>query len=605
MGRDDIERRRKKKKHKKRKKAAILSGALSFGDEMEEGEEVFKVRKKARNRVVDGGLSFVKHESRMTEEEALVGVEGEKTDKKPIRQQPEETKNDVEEKGGQVEPADPNPNPTETASGEADYRKYMRYFKKDSVSKEEEGPKGEGSAEAKVEAASQADEIVATQETPIKILVSGDVKGKFNKLFSSAARFEEKVGPFGALFCVGDFFAEDGSIGELEPYLKGQKTLPLDTYFVAGKETGQGANLLKMERSKEKRLSKQEKKDDVDVSPVARSSPMVKICDKLWYLGRKGRVDIAGLSVGYLSGRFHAQFFPDPPDKEEELKGYVPWYCEDHLDDILDLTGGGPEALKAGDPLQKGIDILLTSEWPSFDFEAPPASLPEFIKSDKKRLMELGSPAVGALVGGIASRYHFAASEDIYFAMPAYRNKSHSTRFYALASVGNTNKEKSMKAFNVVPLRQMSLQLLKQHQQTADGSPFVTEATPEDLKAPPSSQTAGPAQAPVSKGPQISRENASVFHNGLCKSHEVYGDGRWKCAFCGNVNYARQNKQCNMRKCNAPAPPCLRPTDKKAAKDKSDLNEEDDDKPKTKRRSKKESIYFSQRPKKRRGPKNE
>lgn len=42
--------------------------------------------------------------------------------------------------------------------------------------------------------------------TQLKILVAGDVEGKFKQLFDRVSAVNKKAGPFDMLFCVGSFF---------------------------------------------------------------------------------------------------------------------------------------------------------------------------------------------------------------------------------------------------------------------------------------------------------------------------------------------------------------------------------------------------------------
>eukprot|EP00471_Norrisiella_sphaerica_P010662 CAMPEP_0184502348 /NCGR_PEP_ID=MMETSP0113_2-20130426/50082_1 /TAXON_ID=91329 /ORGANISM="Norrisiella sphaerica, Strain BC52" /LENGTH=501 /DNA_ID=CAMNT_0026891477 /DNA_START=174 /DNA_END=1679 /DNA_ORIENTATION=+ len=440
------------------------------------------------------------------------------------------------------------------------YKKYMRYFKKPSESsgaeKHQEMPGFK----------------VRKSKDPVKVLISGDVRGKFRKLFATAKLFQDRVGPFSAMFCVGDFFSRDGTYSELKPFLEGQQRIPVPTYFICGEERGEATDLLRV---------KEEASESKTPAPL-------RLCENLHFLGRQGRMDICGLSVGYLSGRFHPEHFLKPPDKTEHLKAYNSWYCDDHLDDLLDNTGGGTE--EETPDLKNGIDVLLTSEWPQFDLSFELPELPEHLANPSSR-ETIGSPAVGALVGGIATRYHFAGSHNIYYSLPPFRNKRHNTRFYALAGIGNAAKQKSLKAFSVIPVASMSSPELEVMQKEASPNPFETEATNQEDAEKNKTQK----MVTVDKGE--AQKNTYVFHDGICKSHEVYDDGRWKCAYCGNVNYARQNKHCNMRKCQAPAPPCIRPVEK--------VEHHSEKEEKKVKRAKKDSIYAAQRPKKRRGPKNE
>ena len=62
----------------------------------------------------------------------------------------------------------------------------------------------------------------------------------------------------------------------------------------------------------------------------------------------------------------------------------------------------------------------------------------------------LGS-SEGGLLRDVGPRYHFAGSANVYFELPPYRNARFRgvTRFVGLGRVGNVNKVKSLKAFNV------------------------------------------------------------------------------------------------------------------------------------------------------------
>ena len=108
-----------------------------------------------------------------------------------------------------------------------------------------------------------------------KILVCGDVSGRWATLMKVVASATAKAGPFDALFAVGTFFAKDGA-AELEPYLNGQLAVPLPTYIIAG--------------------------DEPDSPPVPLPNDGCELCPNLHYLGRQGVSEIAGLTIAFLSG---------------------------------------------------------------------------------------------------------------------------------------------------------------------------------------------------------------------------------------------------------------------------------------------------------------
>ncbi len=65
----------------------------------------------------------------------------------------------------------------------------------------------------------------------------------------------------------------------------------------------------------------------------------------------------------------------------------------------------------------------------------------------------------------IPTSYHFAGSEDVYTALPPYKNAAGSaTRFYALASLGNPQKQKDIYAFTVTPVEKSGLRELSEEE---------------------------------------------------------------------------------------------------------------------------------------------
>ena len=241
-----------------------------------------------------------------------------------------------------------------------------------------------------------------------RVLVAGDVKGQYKKLFNQITKIQSKTGTFDALFCVGTFFDPDRAPDvALEPYLTGRERIPIPCYFVCGRE-GAGSTGL------------------IDAHPDG-----VEICKNLIYLGRHGRKDVSGLTVCYLSGIHEEAFYgaADPPPDSD--KKYYSAYHEEHVEEAL-IAGYGYKK-------EKCIDVLLTAEWghkwgnllieaPGFGHEIE------------------GSPGVHRLGSELSPKYHFAATENIHFALPPYRNFQQLgiTRFNALASLGNEQKAKAL-----------------------------------------------------------------------------------------------------------------------------------------------------------------
>jgi len=113
----------------------------------------------------------------------------------------------------------------------------------------------------------------------------------------------------------------------------------------------------------------------------------------------------------------------------------------------------------------KGVDILLTSQWPlspdRYGISLPTSSSASTVN---------GSSLISQLALYLKPRYHFAARENISYERQPYRNHQilqgdarHVTRFIALAHVGNTQKLKFLYACNVLPMKSMDVsELIKQ-----------------------------------------------------------------------------------------------------------------------------------------------
>ncbi|XP_068725049.1 CWF19-like protein 1 isoform X2 [Montipora capricornis] len=117
--------------------------------------------------------------------------------------------------------------------------------------------------------------------TPLKILVCGDVCGKFNVLYGRVRNILKKNKDFEMLLCVGSFFGTSvESEKEWEAYKTGSVTVPIPTYILGPTE--------KLERGY--------------FSEVSLDSGG-ELCENLTYLGRKGVLKAqSGLQIAYLSG---------------------------------------------------------------------------------------------------------------------------------------------------------------------------------------------------------------------------------------------------------------------------------------------------------------
>ncbi|EEB18869.1 conserved hypothetical protein [Pediculus humanus corporis] len=262
-----------------------------------------------------------------------------------------------------------------------------------------------------------------------KILVCGDVEGNFKTLFSRVNAINKKNGPFDFLFCVGDFFSE--SSNELEPYKKGSLTVSVPTYILGPNSVTTNQNVFY---------------DSFELSGT-------EICPNVNYLGKYGIFSSSGLRIAYMSGIEH---------------------CDQH--NKFTFTESDAKALRESALRNKaglefsGVDILLTSEWPK-DVEKLDKNFKYEDQSEIK-----GSAILSELAYHLKPRYHFCGLKNIYYERPPYRNdsdnlelNSHSTRFIALAKVGNSDKKKWLYAANVSPL--VDLKKSDLWQSTTDETP--------------------------------------------------------------------------------------------------------------------------------------
>jgi hypothetical protein len=235
---------------------------------------------------------------------------------------------------------------------------------------------------------------------PAWAVVAGDTNGRWSQLMKTVGSANSKAGPFDALFCVGTFFGP-GSAEALAPYLRGEATVPVPTYFITGAEDGE--------------------------PPVALPEDGAVLCPNLTYLGRQGVKEVAGLDVAFLSGVHDAARLAEPRPRE----GYDAAYRQTDVDWLKSKTTAA-------------TDLLLTAEWAEGFHEMLAANpLPE------------GAPPPSAALGHVmetaAPRYHLAGRAGVYLQMKGYRNALPQgvTLFYGLGANGNAAKAKSLLALQV------------------------------------------------------------------------------------------------------------------------------------------------------------
>lgn len=170
-----------------------------------------------------------------------------------------------------------------------------------------------------------------------------------------------------------------------------------------------------------------------------------ELCENVTYLGKSGLfTSTSGLSVAYLSGK-------DGGEK----------------DDFSHFSKSDVAALKLkimNTPRFKGVDILLTSVWP----QGVGLYGVELTKQPT-----CDSRSVALLAAGLKPRYHFSGIEGTSYERNPYRNhkllsgqSGHVSRFVALSTAGNKEKQKYLYAFNVIPMKHIDKDEL--HKQPPD-----------------------------------------------------------------------------------------------------------------------------------------
>uniref|UniRef100_A0A1B0B669 Cwf19-like C-terminal domain-containing protein n=1 Tax=Glossina palpalis gambiensis TaxID=67801 RepID=A0A1B0B669_9MUSC len=247
-------------------------------------------------------------------------------------------------------------------------------------------------------------------DNKIKILVVGDVCGRFKQLFQRLESINKKSGPFEILLCVGNFFSDsDKQNEELIAYKNACKTISVPTYIL-----GPTSEV----------LNKNYKVNECG-----------EICTNLSYLGKRGLYSLSsGVKIAYVSGR------EKPPEDQQCEAAY--YFTKDDIIAVRNLCFVNKSS--ASD--YRGIDILLTSQGP--------------YGLDEQELNS--SKLVSFLCKEIKPRYHFHGLSKKYkepapFRLPADQTTQLElcTRVISLAAVGNENKEKYIYALSLTPVHRI------------------------------------------------------------------------------------------------------------------------------------------------------
>lgn len=290
-----------------------------------------------------------------------------------------------------------------------------------------------------------------------------------------------------------DKAAASTELGELAPYVSGEATPPVPTFFVGAAGAAAAASL----------------------AALASAPPSCTI----HHLGRAGVAPVAGLSVAFLDGTFApaaAAAGPTPPGAPH-------------------FSGADIDALQTALHASTGeVDLFLTCEWPAGVLSALPAAArpaPAAVPAAR------GSAPVAALSDAVRPRYHVAGGGGGFFARAPYVNPDKGagisvTRFLGLGPVGGPSKW--LHALKLAPAAAAPTDVPPD----ATASPYSMEASVA-AKRPFDDDGADPAQpwrwAPVKRGRGGGRGGGPPRGAPSAGRPGVIADNR-KTVYVGNVS---------------------------------------------------------------------
>lgn len=273
----------------------------------------------------------------------------------------------------------------------------------------------------------------------LKILVCGDVNGKYRQSFERVIQVNRKSGPFDMVLCVGEFFGVDCD-QEYNDLIHGTLQLPSIPVYILGPIN--------------ERLIKYYKNEDKNDSDFDSGFELI---DGLIYLGKKGILSgSSGLRIAYLSGK-------QTNDNKSNNKNTF------NVKDYESLL----QTLQSS---SSTVDILLTSQWPKHIFHYSEGHQ----KHLEQKNEELGSQLVSKLCLLMRPRYHFVGGYDVFYERHPFRNHKvlaenarHVTRFISISSVGNKSKAKWLYAFTITPAFVMDKNELNKQPIDVTENPFI------------------------------------------------------------------------------------------------------------------------------------
>jgi len=321
-------------------------------------------------------------------------------------------------------------------------------------------------------------------------MICGDLDGSIDQLYTRVRKLKAKKQSFDVLFCVGNFFGDDLKHWEL--YRNGTKTAPIQTYILGPNDPKHS--------------------DYYDVGSV----DGFEFCKNITYLGNRGILTTKdGLRVAYISG------IQSPSGAKPSPK-----HCFTDAD-----TDFVSSLLKSNHSDYKGVDILLTSQWPkgiAINGNTP---------SDSK-CTSCGSYLLSKFVDQIKPRYHFVGLEGVFYERAPYRNHQvlqeqarHVTRFLALAKMGNKNRQRYLYAFTITPIKCLTHAELVRQPEDVTETPFKKLIAHEEAKSIPVITSDQYRWGPQQNRGQKRKLNAKTHNNGGVEKKQARPQD-WSCWFC-------------------------------------------------------------------------
>ena len=302
---------------------------------------------------------------------------------------------------------------------------------------------------------------------PLKLLFVGNIGSHFDVVFSKVSKLVAKKGPFDALFAFTDPAGRE-SMTSLQPYLAGEKAVPVPTFVVGqaagdvpeGVRTGDG---------------------------VSTEAEGAAARHRVRFLSGASVITVRDLKVAYLAGSYNAAAYSNASDDATTSSMYFSKAAVDDLKaQIMNMEGD--------------LDLLLTSEWPAGVDKKPNNPLASRIVAEvamvaRPRYHISGPAATTTKPGGAVHPTNpttpstnsttttttatTTTTGPIYYQRLPYVNDDkgtgkHATRFIGLAPVANPEKQQWMQALALVPCEHMPEEQFRSIPPDATPCPYKT-----------------------------------------------------------------------------------------------------------------------------------